>query len=246
MNRISAYTVMGLAAFSGGGSLLLFGAFLILAPLGVMRLNLPEAQAVIWDGALCALFFVQHSMMIRQSFRRRLSAFVPSCCHAAVYAIASGAALTAVVLLWQTSPTTVFALRGWLHWLPRVFSALALGVFVWGVRALRVFDPFGRRALWAHLRGQPLPQLPLAVRGPYVWVRHPLYSCMMVLIWSVPEAGLDRLLFDVLWTAWIVFGTRLEERDLVAEFGDHYHRYQRIVPMLIPWRGPAGRRLQAS
>jgi protein-S-isoprenylcysteine O-methyltransferase Ste14 len=237
---------MVLAVLVGGGSLLLFAAFLILGPAGVIRLNLSESRALVGDGILCALFFVQHSAMIRQSFRTRLSAFIPPYCHPAVYAIDSGVALTAVVILWQRSPTTLFALEGPLRWLPRVFSALAIGGFIWGVRALRVFDPFGRIALTAHLRGRPLAALPLTLRGPYLWVRHPLYSCMVVLIWSVPELSLDRLLFAVLWTVWIILGARLEERDLVAEFGDRYHRYQQTVPMLVPWRGPAGRRLSAS
>ena len=37
-----------------------------------------------------------------------------------------------------------------------------------------------------------------------------------------------------LWTAWIVIGSILEERDLVFEFGDVYREYQRRVPMFIP------------
>jgi methanethiol S-methyltransferase len=49
----------------------------------------------------------------------------------------------------------------------------------------------------------------------------------------------DRLLFNVLWTGWIWIGAILEERDLVREFGDVYQRYQKAVPMLVPWRGPA-------
>jgi protein-S-isoprenylcysteine O-methyltransferase Ste14 len=54
---------------------------------------------------------------------------------------------------------------------------------------------------------------------------------------------LDRLLFNVLWTVWMVAGTRWEEKDLAGEFGDDYRSYQRTVPMLLPWRGPAGRGL---
>jgi protein-S-isoprenylcysteine O-methyltransferase Ste14 len=154
--------------------------------------------------------------------------------------------LAAVVLLWQTSPTTLLALPGSLRWLPRAFSALAVLAFIWGVRALRVFDPFGRMVLLAHLRGRRLPTLPLVVRGPYLWVRHPLYSCMLVLIWSVPEISLDRFVFNALWTAWIVLGTIWEERDLVVEFGDRYRHYQQTVPMLLPWRGSAGRQQSDS
>jgi protein-S-isoprenylcysteine O-methyltransferase Ste14 len=46
---------------------------------------------------------------------------------------------------------------------------------------------------------------------------------------------LDRLLYNVLWSIWVVIGTFLEERDLVVDFGEPYRDYQRKVPMLIPW-----------
>ena len=133
-----------------------------------------------------------------------------------------------------------FALWGPWGLVPRVISVLAIAGFVWGVRALEVLDPFGQLVLQAHLHGRTLPTLPLTVRGPYLWVRHPLYSCMLVLIWSVPALSLDRLVFNALWTVWIVIGTTLEERDLVTEFGDRYRHYQQTVPMLIPWRGLIG------
>jgi protein-S-isoprenylcysteine O-methyltransferase Ste14 len=48
---------------------------------------------------------------------------------------------------------------------------------------------------------------------------------------------LDRFLFNILWTVWIIIGTVLEEKDLVSDFGDEYRLYQRKVPMLIPWKG---------
>lgn len=66
---------------------------------------------------------------------------------------------------------------------------------------------------------------------------------MLVLIWSTPNLTADRLLFNLLWSIWIVFGARLEEKDLVAEFGESYRYYQETVPMLLPWRGPVGRGL---
>jgi len=77
------------------------------------------------------------------------------------------------------------------------------------------------------------------VRGAYRWVRHPLYLGVLLLLWAPLDLGLDRLLAATLWTAWIVAGTVLEERDLVAELGEPYRAYQRAVPMLLPWRRPA-------
>jgi protein-S-isoprenylcysteine O-methyltransferase Ste14 len=61
---------------------------------------------------------------------------------------------------------------------------------------------------------------------------------MLVLIWTGSDLTSDRLLFDLLWTVWIVIGARLEEADLLARFGDTYRSYQRKTPMLIPWRAP--------
>jgi hypothetical protein len=57
-----------------------------------------------------------------------------------------------------------------------------------------------------------------------------------MLIWTSPDVTAERLLFNVLWTAWVIIGTLLEERDLVAEFGGEFREYQRRVPMLVPWR----------
>ena len=67
-------------------------------------------------------------------------------------------------------------------------------------------------------------------------VRHPLYLFSILMIWSCPDLTTDRLLFNFLWTVWIVIGAFLEERDLVTEFGDLYLEYRKRVPMFIPCR----------
>jgi protein-S-isoprenylcysteine O-methyltransferase Ste14 len=112
-------------------------------------------------------------------------------------------------------------------------------LFGWGVVALRSFDILGIGPIRARLRGTPHQPGPFVVRGPYRWVRHPLYSAILILFWTNPLMTSDRLLFNVLWTAWMIMGTVLEERDLVREFGEVYTEYKRKVPMLIPWRHPA-------
>ncbi len=239
MNRLWAYVVLVLVVVSGWASLLLFGVFLVWRAPVAVDLSLSESAALGWDAGLSLLFFVQHSGMIRRAFRARLEAVVSSSYAPAVYSIASGLVLGAVVLFWQATPVAVVALPGPWRLLPRAAACLAVLGFAWGIRALGEFDPFGQRELVAHLRGRPLVRISLAVRGPYRWVRHPLYSCMLVFIWANPDVTLDRLVFNVLWTLWIVLGSRWEERDLVAQFGDSYVRYQRTVPMLIPWRSPA-------
>lgn len=244
MNRFAAYSVIVLSMVLGGGSLLLFGAFLIAGPFTIIRFVASEGQMLVWNGALSLLFFIQHSGMIRGTFRRWLSSIVPRRYHPASYSIASGIVLTMMVLLWQTSQTILFRIEGPLDMAPRAIALLAIAGFIWGVRALRSFDPYGRIPIVVHLRGKQLRPPEFVLRGPYRWVRHPLYFFMLVLIWSVPEVTSDRLLFNVFWTFWIVLGSYLEEKDAVVEFGERYRDYQRTVPMLLPWRGPVGRSLQ--
>ncbi len=229
-----AYTVLVVANVLGGASLLLFGLFLFGVSFTLLDLWQSEAAILAWNGLLCLLFFAQHSGMVRKAFRRRLAAWVPEYYHGVLYTVASAAVLIVLVLFWQRSATNLISLQGAARWLMQgAFFASLLGM-VWGMLALRGFDVFGNQAVLAHISGSPAASSPFAVNGPYRWVRHPLYFFTLVLIWSSPDMTLDRLLFNVLFTGWIVVGTRLEERDLVAEFGEDYRAYQRHVPMLIP------------
>lgn len=229
------YGMMLLATILGAGSVILFAAD---ANLLRVKMGWPESTALLWDAALSLAFFVQHSGMVRRRFRARLAGVLPDRYQGAVYTIASGIVLACVAILWQRTETHVFVLDGILLWIARLCTALALGVLVWGALALRSFDLLGLGPIRAHLRGSPSPSSPFIIRGPYRWVRHPLYFSILVFFWSTPDVTTDRFLRNVLWTVWIVVGTVLEERDLTARFGDVYREYQRKVPMLVPWHKP--------
>ncbi|MHC4102985.1 MAG: methyltransferase family protein [Planctomycetota bacterium] len=227
---------LALVRLLGTGSMLLFVWFLFAGPLPWVDLGLGEIATLALDAGLCLGFFVQHSGMIRRSFRQRLSPFLPEPYHGALFATASALALIVLTVLWQTSGHPLASPQGLARWLLRAVYILAFAGLVWGIGALGAFDPFGIRAVRHHLRGTQTRPEPIAARGPYQWVRHPLYLFVLLMIWSYPDLTPDRLLFNVLFTAWMIAGTILEERDLVAEYGETYSAYQRSVPMLIPWR----------
>ena len=191
---------------------------------------------LVWDTMLCLLFFIQHSTMIRKSFRSRLNSVVPPYFQGILYTFASATVLICVVLFWQNSGQAIVNLQGISRWLAHgIFFASLLGM-MWSMYVLRSFDTFGIQPVLAHIRASNVQDMPLTIKGPYRWVRHPLYFFTLVLIWCCPDLTLDRLLFNTLFTVWIVIGTMLEERDLVAEFHEAYHDYQRKVPMLFPWK----------
>ena len=234
---LAAYAVLVLAWSIGSASLVAFlGLFVFLGSLNLIDLALGETAKLTWDALLCLAFFAQHSGMVRRSYRRWSARFIPSHYDGATYTIASGVALLVLVVFWQESTHTLAASEGMLRWLPRAVYIISIAGFAWGIMALGSFDTFGPRPILDRLRGTDSPPQPFTVHGPYRWVRHPLYSFCLLMIWSCPDLTVDRLLFNVLWTAWIIVGTVLEERDLVAAFGETYRDYQRKVPMLIPCR----------
>jgi protein-S-isoprenylcysteine O-methyltransferase Ste14 len=217
--KIADRVIMALAVVAGAGSIALFAWDSRPTFVPLMR---PPGAALAWDAFLSLVFFVQHSGMVRRSFRERLSSVLPARYDGVFYAICSGLTLMLAVVLWQRVDTPVFRLEGVVRWIAVACSWLAAALLV----------------VSGHLGGGSIPSTPFIVDGPYRWVRHPLYACILALLWVRPEMMADGLLLSILWSGWIVVGTVLEERDLVADFGDVYRRYQHQVPMLIPWRGP--------
>jgi protein-S-isoprenylcysteine O-methyltransferase Ste14 len=223
-------------ALLGGGSLLLFAVFLYFGSLHFIDLGLDNSVNLTLDSLLCLAFFVQHSVMVRVGFRRRLRGFLGDELHGAAYTAVSGALLILLVVFWQSTLDNLVELGRPLRWLLRSLFVLGMAGFVWSARALGELDMLGLRAIDGEALEQAQHAPALVVGGPYRWVRHPFYFFSLVLIWSCPDLTADRLLFNVLFSGWIVVGTRLEERDLVATFGEPYREFQRHVPMLVPSR----------
>jgi len=234
--KTADHLMIAMAVVAGTGS---FGLFAWDARPTLVPLMWPPGAALAWDAFLSLVFFVQHSGMVRRSFRARLASVLPARYDGAFYATTSGLTLLLVVCLWQRVDIPVFRLEGAARWIAVAGSFVAAAFLVIsGYAVRRTFDLLGLRPIRAHLRGEAPRATPFFVAGPYRWVRHPLYSCILALLWARPEMMADALLLSILWSGWIVVGTVLEERDLVADFGDVYRRYQQRVPMLVPWRGP--------
>jgi protein-S-isoprenylcysteine O-methyltransferase Ste14 len=234
IHKIYAFIILLIAAVIGYVSFIAFLFFLYAGSLGWIRLNLSESGSLMINGVLCLAFFLQHSGMIRRSFRRSLSSVIQSHYQGATYTVASGVILLVFVTFWQGSDAILFEAHGPFRGILRVIFFLSILGMCWGLWALRSIDMFGLDPILRHIRATPIPESLFKIRGPYRWVRHPLYLFMIVLFWSCPVLTTDRLLFNILWTIWVVVATVLEERDLTDVFGDAYRDYQAKVPMLLP------------
>ncbi|HMK34248.1 MAG TPA: isoprenylcysteine carboxylmethyltransferase family protein [Desulfomonilaceae bacterium] len=218
----------------GWGSLALMLVFLFNGGLELVNLGMGETDALVLNACLSMAFFLQHSCMIRRSLQQRMARYMDERYQGVSYTLSSSVVLLVLVIFWQQSGYTVASAEGVFRWLLRGVFACSLIGFFWGTRAVSPLDLFGIRRLRRRLLD--LPQKPdrFRVRGPYRWVRHPLYFFCLLMIWSCPDVSVDRFMFNCLWSAWIIMATVLEERDLVHAFGEDYRRYRKEVPMLIP------------
>ncbi len=108
---------------------------------------------------------------------------------------------------------------------------LALLALIIGLRQTGLTSFIGLRQLLRH-DVSSTPQL--VTNGLYRYVRHPLYTAGLVLIWLVPFLTWNLLALNLGLTAYVLIGATFEERKLLLEFGETYAEYHRRTPMLIP------------
>lgn len=204
----------------------------------------PTALAV--NAGLLLLFAVQHSGMARPGFKRWWVRIVPASVERSTYVLLASLALILLFWLWQPMPGAVWQLQQ-----PAARAALwvvfGLG---WTTVLLATFmighaDLFGLRHVWLHFKGRIRP--PDRFRAPMLYriVRHPIMLGFLLAFWATPDMSAGHLLFAVATTGYILLAVRLEERDLVAHFGDLYRAYRRQVPAFFPrparvWSGEVG------
>ena len=74
----------------------------------------------------------------------------------------------------------------------------------------------------------------LVTQGLYRWMRHPLYTASLLVVWLYPTLSWNWLAFDLGATIYILVGIQFEERKLLREYGKKYADYRRRTPMLFP------------
>lgn len=197
----------------------------------------PAAEAAVVDLALLGLFGLQHSVMARPWFKRRWKHLVPDPVERSTYVVLASGALAVLMWGWRPLPEVVWSVGGVLE--PLLWAAY-LGGWALMFAAVRMIDGddlMGLRQVRAYREGRDLEPLDFQTPALYRYVRHPLVTGFLVAFWVTPTMSVGHLLFAGGMTAYALVGVRLEERDLVAAFGDRYRRYRAAVPMFLPRPG---------
>lgn len=143
----------------------------------------------------------------------------------------AGLALWLSVLVYVINPAWIaFAtlpLPDALRWLGFLLCLIALPLMVWMFRSLgnNITDTVQTRT---HAQ--------LVVRGPYQYIRHPLYSFGVLFFVGLMLMATNGLivLFGALALTMLILRTPTEENMLVERFGDAYRAYMAQTPRFVP------------
>ncbi|MGE4064690.1 MAG: methanethiol S-methyltransferase [Rhodospirillaceae bacterium] len=201
----------------------------------------PIAVALAIDLALLAVFALQHSVMARPAFKSWWTRFMPAPAERTTYVLFASLALALLCWQWRPIPAVVWQVED-----PMMAQAvLALGLAGWlivlgSTFLISHFELFGLSQAVRHFGGHGAAPAAFKTPGPYRFVRHPLYVGFIIAFWAAPVMTVGHLLFAAATTAYILIGIQLEERDLIALFGEDYRRYRTRVNMLLPWMRRSG------
>lgn len=117
---------------------------------------------------------------------------------------------------------------------PLLLFALSAVMFIGGARRYDLRQFIGLRQLGERHPGHGLTESgQLDTGGILGVVRHPWCAGGIAFVWAF-DLSVSWLVTCIILTAYLVVGTFLEERKLIAEFGDEYRDYRKRVPRLLP------------
>ena len=194
----------------------------------------PAWAAIAVDAALLLAFAVQHTVMARAGFKRRLTRLIPPAAERSTYVVTASLLLCAIFGWWHAVPTVVWSVGG--PWSAAIWGIYGAG---WVIAIGSTFmidhaDFLGLRQAYGYLRrlGEGAPEF--TTRWLYAWCRHPLMLGLAIVFWATPHMTVGHLFFAVASTAYIAVGIRFEERDLRAQYGTDYEEYATRVPAVVP------------
>lgn len=185
------------------------------------------------------LYSLLHSVLAGPHFKAGARARMGTAAYERYYRLLFNAVgvLTLLPILWMVvalPDRPLYSIPYPWRWLSFAGQVAGLWLLAASLRVTGALDFLGLGQLAAG--GGTAPELHL--RGPYAWMRHPLYTGSMLVLWLAPVMTLNRLALVASISLYFWLGAYYEERKLEDWFGAAYAAYKARTPMFIPWRAP--------
>ena len=221
---------LAVQAFAWGGGALFAAAMATYVWFFAVTLATPGppgvdvARATVWNVALFIVFAGHHSVMARSGAKAWLARVLPPALERSAYVWIASVLFLAVCLLWQRVPGVLYQVPSPASWFFVATQALGVVFTLAGARVLDALDLAGIR----QARG-PAGAAAIRVVWPFTVVRHPIYLGWALIVWGTPTMTVDRFVWALITTAYLVIAIPWEERSLCAVAGPAYLAYRRRV-----------------
>ena len=212
----------GLMRWAGGAVFVLALLVCAYSFIAVWSASSPfDAAAIAIDVVLFSAFAAHHSVFARDPVKRWLTRLVPERLVRSVYVWLASLLLIGVCAAWQPVGGEIYRIRGWQAIALAVVQLAGVLIIAGAVRAIDALELAGIRR---HASADSLQ-----FRGPYRWVRHPLYLGWLLATFGPAHMTGDRLVFAGISLFYLVIAVPFEERSLIVSFGEPYLRYRQLV-----------------
>jgi len=189
------------------------------------------AGAEVWppalvDVVLFSAFSLHHSLFARTRVKAWLTRRIPPALERSVYVWIASVLFLATCALWQPVPGLFWKVT---DGPARIFATLQIVGGIASVQMARQLDVWRLSGIRQVFAGPKAAAAEFVDRGLYGWVRHPIYTAWLVVVWLPPEMNGTRLVFAAVSTFYLALAVPFEERDLVRAFGTDYEAYQQKV-----------------
>ena len=162
-------------------------------------------------------FACHHSLFARSRVRAWVARTVPAVTERTLFVGVASILLLVVCRWWRLLPGIVWHVEGAAALLLHAIQLAGLILIVRSAAVVGVADLAGLSS--GHDGAE------VKIRGPYRWIRHPIYAGWLLLTFAVPLMSMTRLVFAAASAAYLLIAIPLEERTLRRAMPQGYGRY---------------------
>lgn len=186
------------------------------------------------DALMAIGFAIPHSLLLTRGAHTRLKRWIPRELIGCLHCCVTCGSLLLLIGWWGKSDWTLWQTSGWANVACQIGFYVSWFALVYSLWWSGLGYQTGLTPWWYWIRGRQQPVREIVTRGPYRWMRHPVYVSFLGLIWFTPTMSVDHVILTAIWSIYIFAGSHFKDRRLLYFLGSEYRMYaERVVGLPI-------------